>query len=133
MPMRRGARGDATDPVHELGVASIAQRVAVDEGLELPRERGLAGYPPECLHGHARRPRAGRDERRRRGIAVHEPLRLVDDVSGNIDLAAPLHAHVEKPPRTSEGRAVDQLFQLVLALPLDGRATVTEIAEDPRR
>jgi len=130
VPARRGARGDATDPVHELGVASIAERVAVDEGLELPREPRLSGDPPERLRGHSRRPRAGREERRRRGVAVHEPLRLVHDVGGNVDRTASLHAHVEEPPGASEGGAIHELFQLVHALLFDGRPVLAEGAEE---
>ena len=130
VPARRGARDDATDPVCELGVASIAERVAVDEGLELPRELRLSGDPPERVRGHARRPRAGREERRRRGIAVHEPLRLVHDVRGYVDRAAPLHAHVEEPPGTSEGGAIHELLQMMHALVLDRRPVVAEGAED---
>ncbi len=47
---------------------------AVDERLELPREPRLSGDPPERLRGHSRRPGAGREEHRRRGVPVHEPL-----------------------------------------------------------
>src|SRR5207253_7912678 len=108
----------------------ITRRVAVDERLELPWEPRLSGDPPERLRGHARRPRAGREEHRRRGVAVDEPLRLVHDVRRNVDRTAPLRAHVEEPPRTSERGAVDELLQVVHALLLDGRRGGAEGAED---
>ena len=129
-PARRGARGDATDLVDELGVASITQRVAVDERLELPRKPRRSGDPPERLRGHSRRPGAGREEHRRRGVAVHEPLRLVHDMRRNVDRTASLQTHVEVPPRTSEGRAIDELLQVVHALLLDGRPVIAESAEE---
>ena len=51
-------------------------------------------------------------------------------MGGNVDRAAPLHAHVEEPPRTSEGGAIDELLQMVHALLLDGRPIVAEGAEE---
>src|SRR5215470_4545279 len=54
VPPRRSARRHLTDLIDELGVASITQRVAVNERLELPWEPRLSGDPPECLGGHTR-------------------------------------------------------------------------------
>jgi hypothetical protein len=56
---------------------------------------------------HARADRSAGDA----ASSSHEPLSLVHDVGGDVDRAAPLHAHVEVPPGTSEGSAVDELLQ----------------------
>src|SRR5262249_41293741 len=59
-----------------------------------------------------------------------EPLRLVHDVRRNVDRTAPLRAHIEEPPWTSERGAVDELLQMVHALLLDGRRVGAKGAED---
>src|SRR5207249_3704230 len=87
LPACRGVDGYATDLIFQRRVAEIIQRVAINEGTKLGRERSVARDPSIRVHRYARRREMGRLQLDRAGyrvIKVHEPLASIDEVRGDV-------------------------------------------------